>query len=220
MRAAGYNEDHDEYLVQLLEHAVHPQIIGDIYRSGTIPEETADTTLYDEWKKQICNMDRYRRMAERLTANRQKVAPSNTGGNRFIPQARRNPPRANQATTSSAQQATSGGGRTYAGAGEPMQIDRQQQQVRCFNCGKFGHISRNCTQPRRTFQQGNSQQGKQVRMIEADVQPSTSQQTQDTGPAPHHSKKKGRQYVRSFLTKLREDKKEFLVDQLVKDLGH
>ena len=50
LRAAGYEEGHDDYLVQLLEHAVNPQIIEDIYRSGNLPEATEDITLFLTWR--------------------------------------------------------------------------------------------------------------------------------------------------------------------------
>src|SRR5882757_9870877 len=81
-------------------------------------------------------------------------------------------------TGSIPQQGTSGGGTTYTGVGEPMQIDRQRQKkkFRCFNCGKFGHISQDYNKPHVTTKMTN-----QVRLMEVDAQPSTNETPR---PAP------------------------------------
>src|SRR5882757_9076007 len=116
-------------------------------------------------------------------------------------------------TGSRPQQGTSGGGTTYAGVGEPMQIDRQRQkkEFKCFNCGRFGHISQDCNKPCVTTKTTN-----QVRSMEVDAQPSTNETLR---PAPQKGKKK-KQFIRAFLQDLASDKREFLVKELVKDMGN
>ena len=44
-----------------------------------------------------------------------------------------------------------GGGRTFPGHGEPMDLDRQHGRVRpikCYNCRESGHISCGCPKPK------------------------------------------------------------------------
>jgi len=52
--------------------------------------------------------------------------------------------------------------------------------------------------------------------MEVDAQPSTNETLR---PAPRRGKKK-KQFVRAFLQDLGSDKKEFLVEELVKDMGN
>jgi len=45
-------------------------------------------------------------------------------------------------------------GITYGGMGKPMEIGRQQNngqghKPKCYNCNKFGHIEKDCRQPKR-----------------------------------------------------------------------
>ena len=34
--------------------------------------------------------------------------------------------------------------------GDPMELDMMKQRVKCFNCGKHGHIAANCPEPKRS----------------------------------------------------------------------
>jgi hypothetical protein len=42
-----------------------------------------------------------------------------------------------------------GSGVTYGGQGQPMEIDAQKSEMRCFNCGKKGHLKTECRGPKR-----------------------------------------------------------------------
>src|SRR5882757_3951287 len=151
-------------------------------------------------------------MADRLHSqicSRGSQPQPRSGGN--VPQPSR-PQNAGPATGTRPQQGTSRGGTTYTGVGEPMQIDRQKQKkFKCSNCGRFGHISRNCNKPQVTNKMTN-----QVRSMEVDTQPLMNDTPR---PAPQKGKKK-KQFVRAFLQDLGSDEKEFLVEELVKDMGN
>ena len=47
-----------------------------------------------------------------------------------------------------------GSGITYGGIGKPMEIGRQQNnrqgcKPKCYNCNKFGHMAKDCQQPKK-----------------------------------------------------------------------
>ena len=45
------------------------------------------------------------------------------------------------------------GAQTFPGMGQPMDIDQHQQNGECFNCGKKGHIARDCRMPKKNTAQ-------------------------------------------------------------------
>ena len=136
---AGYSTPtHNGYLISTLERNLHPALVNKIYGLEVFP------TTYEEWKLKATNFDQlHRRREERKKALRTFWSNPPRGQG---PTATRVP--AAEPTPRPSTVANSGGGRTYGGAGAPMDLDRAHATSRaCYNCGEEGHIAHNCCKP-------------------------------------------------------------------------
>ena len=134
---AGYPVDggsNDRFLIELLEDLVNNEIISQIYLGGV-----ALPTTYKAFKERLVQVD----------GNRQRS---------LIRQSRRGVPvltRTPMATSPPRQQfsgATPNLSKSLENGPVPMDVDRQGQKTRpfkCYNCGKTGHMRRNCPEPSR-----------------------------------------------------------------------
>jgi len=117
---AKYSVNHDSYLISLLEKALHPGLVDRIYAVEPLP------VTYLGWKRKAIALDQlWRRREERKRVVREFWTPEKKGPERPVtkPQIE---------------------ARTFGGRGQPMEVDRAKAAGLCFQCGKQGHIRRNC----------------------------------------------------------------------------
>jgi len=123
----------DAEKIRILEKSVSNNILETIYSSDSpIP------TTYDAYKDKILQLGR---MRERYRQFRNITSPPSTT---HTPQQSKPPAHQFHTHIHPPADKKTGTGITYGGAGQPMDIGKTRQQLRCFNCGEFGHMRRDC----------------------------------------------------------------------------
>ncbi|KAG0702052.1 hypothetical protein DFH29DRAFT_999697 [Suillus ampliporus] len=153
MSLAGFN---DEGLLDILHQNLDKPTFDAIVAAPQVEQTLAG------WKEYAKKYNRNKRANERTEVgemtgrgNRGWFRPMNTSTGRVFP----NPGAGNAMGATNANSGghaghtgtNTGGGRTFPGHGEPMDLDRQCGRVRpikCYNCGELGHISRGCPKPK------------------------------------------------------------------------
>lgn len=128
---AGYSQNHDHYLIALLERNLHQALVDRIYSTTPLP------STYAGWKQKVIELDQlWRRREERKKVNKEFWNLPNSQSLAY--DSKRNEGQKESRTSPS--------GRTFGGLGKPMEIDRAKyrSEGRCFGCGEAGHISRFC----------------------------------------------------------------------------
>lgn len=149
IKKAGYDKK-QTYLITLLERNVHASIIDTIYRGTALPAD------YDAWKDSIIKIDnlwrrrQYNRQQRPTPAVQHPKPAAPTQQQNFVP--RQNAPAqyyAPPAQTAPAptqapayQPRRDGTGVTYAGGGQPMDLDRK-----CFKCRAGKNEKGTCGSP-------------------------------------------------------------------------
>lgn len=143
----SYNEAaHIEAYRSGLHHRIVEKIYGDT--NGELPANLA------AWKTKARRLDNLHLEYKAL-----QIRPSQTGYSQQ--KARSPPPRATFSSGLSAPPAFSG---------EAMDVDGHRKSTRCYNCNKFGHIARNCPEPKRFRSIRTAEIAEAVRAILAETQ--------------------------------------------------
>jgi len=125
----------DAEKIRILEKSAANNILETIYTSDNpIP------TTFDAYKDKILQLGR---MRERYRQFRSITSPTSSSTTTHAPK----PPAAQFHThIHPPADKKTGTGITYGGAGQPMDLSvgKTRQQIRCFNCGEFGHMRRDC----------------------------------------------------------------------------
>lgn len=129
-RLAGYASGHDAYLIELLEKALHREIITTIYASDTLP------TTFDSWRKKATNIGGLQQRLHRITKSTWAPRPNTT--------TQHPRPTAPGHTSSPVNDRRDATGTTFGGMGQKMDVSKARAEGRCFKCGEQGHISRFC----------------------------------------------------------------------------
>ena len=125
---AGYTDEQDPVLIQLLRSNISAAIIDRIIDSDILP------TSYEDWKKRILRIDQ---------AWRDRQLEKRSGGS-FIPKSAKGDGRPTNTTNTSAPGQSRLASTSELPQGEPMNIDQRKSDIICYKCQQKGHIARNC----------------------------------------------------------------------------
>lgn len=142
-RKAGYNQGHDEYLIQLLEHNLQMKLVEKI----TMLEVPGS---YATFKERALKLDAAWRRQQTVFKDRRRGT---------MPVQNRSPQAPQPQTQPVVQTTRDSTGVTFGGQGQLMDLDKARRLGVCAWCGKAGHIARFCPNrgPRRVRQVGGAE---------------------------------------------------------------
>ena len=115
-----------------------PGLIASIYRLQDMPEDLKG------WKSWARKLDRQWRQYEEKQRLSKATKPATSGGNSSKDEPKKThskEPTFLETNVATRRDAT---GVTFEGHGQPMDLNEARRKGLCFNCGKQGHIGRNC----------------------------------------------------------------------------
>jgi hypothetical protein len=130
----------DNEKIRIVEKGVHKEILETIYSSDSPLPDTYDA--YKAKTLQIGRMKERYRQLHRIHAMPHSSSSSSTHAS-HPPQQQRPIPQFHTHIHPPADKKT-GTGVTYGGTGQPMDLSKTRQPMRCFNCGELGHMRRDC----------------------------------------------------------------------------
>lgn len=121
-RQAGYEKDHDQYLIELLELNLRRELVQAVYNGESLPED------YGGWREKATRIDGLQRRFQNLKGSppvARQFVPRQTGGM--------------GSSSTGTREAM-----TFGGRGQPMEVDRSKQGSWCAKCGLRNHTTENC----------------------------------------------------------------------------